>query len=690
MQNRKQLLSTLCVLALFTATFAQTTAVDSLWTVFESAETDSTKVDALNWLSEAYQNNSFEVAKNYAHRALRYAKKINYRPGVFHAFNNLGICHDYTSNPDSARYYYQKSLEVALVLNDDFSASIAHNNLGVYYVYRGNYPLALEYLQKALKYNTQPSDYMDPVIAYANIGLIHEDQGDTAKAIEYYQHAAEACLGYDNIGYSAYADLNYGYIHLLRSQYQEAIHFFKNAEKKYQEINDTRRLAETLYYLGKTHWWQGTYQQALNYYLESLKRYRAHDATYDIPSMYACIAEAYDGLGNHEKAFEYYQKSEELAEEIQSPYDQLKAYEKLASKYAAMNDFKQAFDYQKKFQTIKDTIYSTKSRERIIDMENNFEIQLKEEAFQKLKAERSKNEAIIQQRTSLAIFSIIIVLLVSWIALLLFQAYRQKKTLNQSLETKVAERTAALEHANKLLAESNNKLEKSNELFRQSNEELERFTFIMSHDLKEPLRNITSFVNLLQRKVNTEENPDTQEFMRYIVTGTQQMHTVIEDMLNYSRVANIEETKPETVNMNTLLEEVKATLQSAIKEKNAQVTFDEMPVLSSQKTHLLIILKNLVENGIKYNKSATPKVHITHTAQNGHHEFQVKDNGLGISPEYQEQVFEMFKRLHNRDEYPGSGMGLAICKKIVNSLNGKIWLESHPGEGSTFSFTLPN
>lgn len=222
----------------------------------------------------------------------------------------------------------------------------------------------------------------------------------------------------------------------------------------------------------------------------------------------------------------------------------------------------------------------------------------------------------------------------------------------------------------------------------RSNQELEQFAYVASHDLQEPLRMITSYLELLERRYKGQLDSDASEFIAYAVDGAARMKGLITDLLAYSRVST--HGKPfELVDCNTSLGQVLADLQVAVEESKATITHDPLPTVMGDPTQLGQVFLNLVGNAIKFRGDKPPVIHICAMRQGSEWLFSVRDNGIGIDPQYAERVFVIFQRLHTREQYPGSGIGLAVCQKIVERHGGRIWLESQPGEGTMFYFTLP-
>lgn len=239
--------------------------------------------------------------------------------------------------------------------------------------------------------------------------------------------------------------------------------------------------------------------------------------------------------------------------------------------------------------------------------------------------------------------------------------------------------------------EGKNQAEQALESLRKINEDLQQFAYVASHDLQEPLRNITNFVQLLGRKYKSDSDAETANFIAYIVNGVQRMRTLISDLLDYSRVANIDQQEPfRETDINDVLNITVMNLHSAIQESGATVARGPLPKVLADFGQLAQLFQNLIGNAIKYrNKDVEAKIEVTAERVGAEWVFTVQDNGIGIDSKYAERVFGIFKRLHGAGQYSGTGVGLAICKKIVERHLGRIWVESEPGRGSAFRFTLP-
>jgi signal transduction histidine kinase len=253
-------------------------------------------------------------------------------------------------------------------------------------------------------------------------------------------------------------------------------------------------------------------------------------------------------------------------------------------------------------------------------------------------------------------------------ALLRKRAEEGLRKAHEELETRVQQRTAELA---------------------RSNAELEQFAHVASHDLQEPLRMVGSYVELLGRRYRGELDSDADEFIAFAVDGVSRMRRMITDLLSYSKVAT-KGREFEPVDCREVAGEVLRNLQETILQENATVTCGELPVVRADRGQLTQLLQNLASNAIKFRGDKPPRVHICAERSRSEWVFSVRDQGIGIDPQYKDRVFAIFQRLHSREEYPGTGIGLAICQRIVERHGGRIWFESEAGEGATFYFTIPD
>ncbi len=238
-----------------------------------------------------------------------------------------------------------------------------------------------------------------------------------------------------------------------------------------------------------------------------------------------------------------------------------------------------------------------------------------------------------------------------------------------------------------LLLELNNRLKQRADELTASNVELERFAYIASHDMQEPLRMITSFLQLFKKKYEDQIDETAEQYIHFAVDGAERMKKLIMDLLEYSRVGSNKDDYA-FIESNALLQEVVNVFYSRIEEMKATVIIETLPDVRGNRTQLFQLFQNLIGNALKYHSGDSPEIRISGSEEGTQFVFNVKDNGIGIKPVFFEKIFVLFQRLHHKNEYSGTGIGLAICKKIVEKHGGKIWVASEPGKGSCFSFSI--
>lgn len=273
-----------------------------------------------------------------------------------------------------------------------------------------------------------------------------------------------------------------------------------------------------------------------------------------------------------------------------------------------------------------------------------------------------------------SMMAIVVLWIVAVLCALHKKAIFEIKKSNEKLELKVKERTEELKKAVDQLKESNN--------------ELEQFAYVASHDLQEPLRMITAYITLLAKKYEGQLDPKADEYIGYVVDGSKRMQLLISDLLKYARLTTRQ--KPfELANFSKVVEDVIEDLQINIKETQASIKIDPLPQILADPTQIRQLFQNLITNAIKFHSDLPPVIIISAQKDKNEWCFCISDNGIGMEPKYYERVFMMFQRLHDREKYPGTGIGLTVCKKIVERHGGRIWVESVLGKGSSFYFTMP-
>ena len=284
---------------------------------------------------------------------------------------------------------------------------------------------------------------------------------------------------------------------------------------------------------------------------------------------------------------------------------------------------------------------------------------------------------------------LLISILVSSVAAARNKVEAALRDANELLDERVRERTEELQRANQALHEHEAYLLRQADDLARSNADLQQFAYVASHDLQEPLRLIAIYAELLDAKYASQLNGDARKFMGVILEGARRMETLIRDLLIYSRTIHSESLAADEIDASDAVRAATFNLEAAISQSGAAIENGSLPAIAFDRVQLIQVFQNLLSNAIKYRGDAPPVILVAANRERDEWVFSVRDNGLGIHPDYHETIFNPFKRLHG-PEFPGTGVGLAICRRIVQRNGGKIWVESNQGTGSTFYFTVPN
>ena len=285
---------------------------------------------------------------------------------------------------------------------------------------------------------------------------------------------------------------------------------------------------------------------------------------------------------------------------------------------------------------------------------------------------------------------------IKWLAHICSPLYMQHKFLGRRISNRdITDRRMAedelrkyREHLEELVEQRTTELKEIADELTRSNKDLKEFAYVVSHDLKEPLQVIKGFLMLFEKRYKDKLDEKANELIRFAVDGAKRMQELIKDLLEYSQVGNRgKEFKP--ADCSLILNKAISNLKVSIEESGAVVTHDTLPTVMADTSQLSSLFQNLIGNAIKFRGSEAPRVHISAQGKGDEWLFSVSDNGIGIDPKFADKIFDVFQRLHSTEEYPGTGIGLAICKKIVEHHGGRIWVESEPGKGATFYFTIP-
>jgi signal transduction histidine kinase len=649
---------------------AENINIDSLKNILRlSITNDTAKVKILLDIGRHYINEDFEVSMNYGYQALSLAKKKGRKKDVADVYLFLSINHlDTHISDDSILYYNQKVLDYAMQLGDEKLKMRGLNMLGSFYSRSTLYEKSINTYLQVLDIAEASRDTNMINLVLSNIGVVFFYQEQYQKAEKYFNRSLALAESIENSEMIARVSSNLGTLYSNDNKLDMALVYLHKALEINRKSGSKYDLAIVLHNLGFNYKNNKQYELAEKYAKESynisldLKLITGQSNNLKLLGNIAFAQKKYN------KAIELGQSALTLIEESNQNKNKLQIYFLLQKAYAAIKKYDLAYQYLSNHQMINDSISNENTTKITNELETKYQVQQKEAENKLLKAEQKANQKTIQSRNISIIAAILGLLLLGLLVGINYRSKIQTTKYNEQLEKIVTERTTELA---------------------QANDELRTFSYIASHDIKEPIRNIGNFIGLIQRKLPNEVKQDLSDYFEIITFSVKQLYILLEDFAKYLSLSKDENVELDNVNLNDVMYNVLHGLSATTEKYQGQVIYQNLPTIISNSSLLFFVLKNLIENGLKYNHSEKPIVGIDYQETANFHQIIIADNGIGIESEYHEKVFEMFKRLHNREEYEGSGVGLAIVKLVIEKLKGHIKIESELNEGTSIIINLP-
>ncbi len=594
-------------------------------------------------------------------------------------YYSLGKTYQRHSNYSEALEAFTLSIGYDLDSYDGYSVSKAYSGIATIYRSLGEYEKAYDMQMKTLAILETKDDPTAIAGCHYNLAGIFFYQKQFKSALEHYNKAYEIIKPLDEprLQYSCLGGL--GSVYYQLGEKQKALEFNRNALELAKKIGYKTGIAYSLGNMGSQYTKDKNFEKAREVLMESIKiKKEIGDSWGQIGSL-GTLAEVEMDSKNFKIALGLYKEALKLAELIDSDPRKAELYKDMSKCHQELGNQKQSYIFLNKYVELKDNLINEKTVEEMGRSKNRYEIQKKEHEISMLKKENQLlglDKKV--QKLQIYIFAIAAFFLLTFVMWFIRRLNFSKK-MNTLLEDK-----------NDLLNSKNDEIENANTELEKSNTNLTQFAYVASHDLKEPLRMIHSYTTLLKRKYGDSFDETGHEFMHYITDAVSRMQTLLDDLLDFSR-AGSSKGMAGLIDTKDVVDMVRANLRHRFESEGATLILkaDYFPVVKAHRTQLVQLLQNLLSNGIKFVGGKMPMVELNCVEDKGFYKFSVRDNGIGISDENKSKVFEMFTRLHDKTEYEGTGIGLATCKRIVDSLGGQIWLESEVGKGTTFFFTIP-
>jgi len=642
----------------------------------------------------------FNLAIAYISVAEDLAMRSGNHRDLYQINREKGFIYEENNHLLNALNSYQACLNTAIQMNDNVLKLTVYTDLAIVNEKLSKYAIAKDYHLKAIEMAQKENDIETVENGYHGLGSLYETVGDYDQAIDYYLKSL-------NIAESR--ESTEGVIITLQSianTYQHINHeekSFKTIERAYQlavKLADEKLIAGTLYDFGRILTSFGHYDQALEKQKASLDMFRKSEDGVSISRGLISIGEIYTHQGLFDEAEDYFMECFNYEKYLvsveharlynrlgnlylqQSKLDTAELAFKTSLKLSQKGDFREltqqnnydlykiyaeqdsstlALQHLETYLKLNNYIRSEQRTDRITELQFKFDVEKNEKEYQALTLRQNR---IIFLSASL--FFVILILALTYMV-------RLKSKNNASLRKKTEE----IEAQNIRLAENN--------------EVLSQFVYVAAHDLKEPLRNVGSFVSLIQRKYGKQFNEEANQYMGYVTSGVTRMNNLLRDLLEYSKITSSKAENARTI-LGDVLGDVSSNLQEKISSSQATITLPSEKInLRMSRVHLLQLMQNLIGNGLKFIPAGRqPNIEVTTTSGEDNFVISISDNGIGINKDYGPKVYNLFHQLDKKAGYEGTGIGLTICKNIVDKYNGKIWFDSVLEEGTTFHLSFPN
>jgi signal transduction histidine kinase len=649
--------------------------------------------------SESYAYKDFELALLYNNLAYKRALISKDARTIFECVRSLGlICEHNNSFPKALEHYQQANIIAGnLPITDQLTIT---TDIAIIHKKLGNFKISKEFHTKALDMAQQVGDQEMIEDNYHGLGNLYNIAGDYDKALEYFYQSLNVAESRKDKNGIIVTLQEISAVFVQTKKPEKAQDFINRAYNMALEIKDSTRIASVLNSYGSILRSVNQLDGALEKHKYALVLFELTASKTDIAKSQIAIADVYIKLNQYPSAEKYLLDALQNVDFLYN-YDKAQLYQKLGEYYKHQNslllakkyyfqsialaekyDFKDvaqlanynlyklskltgdtdgAIKYLERADALSDSLYNQEKSKRMAEMEFRFDLEKGEKEIQQLKLRENK--------LTLAAGTIISVVAVGFLLFIVFM----RGANNKNLKLK-----------NLAIHQQNQKLEESNEVLRQ-------FAYASAHDLKEPLRNIGSFVSLIQRRFMKDLPDEAQEYMGFVTTGVKRMNNLLEDLLKYSTLITDKQPDKEMIDLKDIVNIVSSNLQNTIESKQAEIRLgDKLPQVEMNRLHLTQLFQNLISNSLKFVHDKPPIVQINGQSKNGEVMITVQDNGIGIKQEYSAKVFQLFHRLNKTNQqFEGTGIGLTICKNIVEKYNGRIWFESVENNGTTFFITFP-
>lgn len=584
---------------------------------------------------------------------------------TFKAVVNLGYTYYTMYAYSKALESYHRSLAIAEELDDDSLRAVAYDWISLQYLYSGAYGQAISNQLASIRIREERRDSAGLAESFYSMGDILNHQKKLDESNAYFRRCIRLASRFnqENLLVGAYGTIGSAYID--QGSWDSAFWYNRVAlriairnEMDYGKAFANGALGECYRAKGRLDSARICYERSLHFALP-MQEYN------EIANSLIGLGSLEQQEGQFDEANRHFREGLQLALEYELHDLEEEAYRNIAETFRLAGMPDSAIAYLNALLDLKNDLFEKQSQSMISTLEARYDI-LQQEAEQQALLFR-KDRQIKKLTLAVAFGGVLFMLGFVWFT---YKGTRHQRNLNTMLESH-----------NQLMEEQNLKLS-------NANEDLRQFAYAASHDLKQPLRTIGNFSSLIERKFKAYSDEDSSDYFLYIQRAVRDMSSLLTNLLQYTELENKTDAF-ETLDMNDILATVTNNLIQLIQEKNANVMSEYLPELRANREQMIQLFQNLINNALKFNDKPCPEVIISYVRIGSNYRFAIRDNGIGIDQAYCDKIFGLFQRVGDREMYEGSGMGLAITKRIVRQYHGNIWVESAVDRGSTFYFTLP-
>lgn len=526
--------------------------------------------------------------------------------------------------------YGTKTLELSKKYEDSEKEFIGLNAIAVYHGTKYDFKMAMLYFKNALDKSKEINYRYGTAYCLINIGTIYANLFNYNEALERYMTVLDEYEDVLDDSTGLIIMNNVGNIYFTVSKLDDALDYFKRSLAIAESIHYTEMKAHTMAQISRTLVAQKQYNEALQYAFKSEELIEESGNLEGKQINYITLGNIYYKLGDHDLAMKYVGKGIVCSKQVKDSVSEIRGYRLMSNIFQEKENYKKALDYQLIYSQAQERYAMDQRNRQIIDIEIRYDFQQKEKEIELLK--------------------------------------KYKETL----------------------VSQSDKIVEQNEQLLTANNDLMQFAYAVSHDLKEPLRMIGSYSQLIHRRYANQLDDSSGEFFDYVNEGVGRMTKLLDDLLKYATIGNREDEDWEEVDLKEILFVTKFNLKLSIEESNARIVADKLPVINSNRAYISQLFQNLISNALKFRKPGeSPEIRVQYEKIDNEHHISFQDNGIGIPAAALDRIFVIFQRLHKRNGYSGTGIGLSICMKIIERLGGAISVESEEGIGSKFTISIP-